>query len=86
MSWLRITVRDLEDGSEEVVEIQDDYVLITQGVCYLDALNAYGNGTHQLTVKKSIGQKRESTVGKCKTCLKPNEEHDVDSDHRFEEA
>lgn len=58
VSWFRITVKDLEKDTEEVVEIEDDYVLVTVGKCHLDSSNIFSNGTHVLTVKNSGGKKR----------------------------
>lgn len=51
MKGIRVTVKDLETGKEESKEIVDDYILITAGNRYLAHTNAFGNGTHVLTVK-----------------------------------
>lgn len=78
MSWVRVTVKDLETGEEETVEIKDDYILVAVGECYLNHSQVYATGTHILTVKNSNGEKRESTVGKCKTCGKARKGHKGD--------
>ena len=57
-TWVRVTVKDLATGEEEVVEIMDDYVLIAVGECRLEHTNLYANGTHILTIKGSKGKKR----------------------------
>jgi hypothetical protein len=53
MKGIRVTVKDLETGKEESQEIVNDYILITAGNRYLAHTNAFGNGTHVLTVKVS---------------------------------
>ncbi len=59
MSWVRITVKDLETGEEEAIEVENDYVLTCVGSCYLHSSNVFSNGTHVLTVKGSKGLKRQ---------------------------
>lgn len=49
---IKVTVSDPESG--EVLgeqTIQDDYVIITAGSCYVAHTNAHANGTHVLTLK-----------------------------------
>jgi hypothetical protein len=50
---IKVTVTDPESG--EVLgehTIENDYVLVCAGSCYLDGTQAYpGTGTHVLTVK-----------------------------------
>lgn len=57
MKGIRVTVKDLATGEEESKEIVDDYILITAGNRYLAHTNAFGNGTHVLTVKVDEDQK-----------------------------
>lgn len=53
---IRVTVKDLQTGEEETVEISDDYLLICAGSCYLDGTQVYPTmGTHVLTVKGRRG-------------------------------
>lgn len=46
-----VTCRDIDTGQTQVVVIEDDYVLIVDGSCYLDSSQTYSNGTHVMTVK-----------------------------------
>lgn len=48
---IRVTVRDLADDTENSVEIEDDYVIVCAGDCYVSHTQAGLNGTHVLTVK-----------------------------------
>lgn len=50
-SGTRVTATDLDTGESTTWEILDTYVLIVDGVCYLDGQQIYGNGTHTLTIK-----------------------------------
>lgn len=53
---IEISVRDLDSNEPpETVVIDDDYMLITAGACYLHHTNAFANGTHVLTVKGRKG-------------------------------
>lgn len=52
MSGTRVTCRDLETGEEETAEIKDDYIIVTDGRCYLDGVQVYANGTVVLTIKR----------------------------------
>lgn len=50
---LRITILDLETDTEEVTNLEDDYLLICHGSYYLAHTNAFfTTGTHVLTIKK----------------------------------
>lgn len=59
MGWTRITVEDLETGEKEAVEIENDYVLVAVGDCFVSHTQVHAGGTHILTVKNSHGRKRE---------------------------
>jgi hypothetical protein len=48
---IEVTVKDLATGKTETKVINDDYILITAGDCYLDAVQQYSTGTVVLTVK-----------------------------------
>jgi hypothetical protein len=50
---IKVTVTDLKTGQSRSHVIQDDYVLVCAGNRYLAHTNAFGNGTHVLTVKRS---------------------------------
>lgn len=52
---IRVTVKDLETGDEEITELRNDYLLITVGRVYLASTQTYRNGTHVLTVKREAG-------------------------------
>jgi len=43
----------------ESADIEDDYVIVTDGACYVDGVTAYANGTHVITVKKVSDPMRE---------------------------
>ena len=47
-----VTARDLATGESETNEIRDDYVIVTDGRCYVSGTTVYANGTHVITVKK----------------------------------
>lgn len=48
----RVTVDDLDHGTSGVRTVgEGDYILIPFAPCYLSAVNQYGNGTVQLTLK-----------------------------------
>ena len=65
MGWTRITIKDMETGEEECVEIKDDYALITDGKCELTHTQLYPTkGTHILTIKGSNGEKRVVDLAK----------------------
>ena len=49
---IRVTCRDLTTGEEEAREIADDYIVITAGSYFLDGVQAYGNGTVVVTIKR----------------------------------
>jgi hypothetical protein len=49
---IEVTVRDTESGESEVATIDNDYILVVAGSCYLDGLVDYPTkGTRVLTVK-----------------------------------
>ena len=48
-----VTCRDPETGDEETKIIENDWLLITDGDYYMDAVNVYGNGTVQITIKRN---------------------------------
>jgi hypothetical protein len=47
---IQVTVTDTESGDTETQTIENDYVLVTAGTCTA-AVQAYGTGTHVITVK-----------------------------------
>lgn len=47
---IQVTVLDTESGDTETVTIENDYVIVAAGTCEY-SVQAYGNGTHVLTVK-----------------------------------
>lgn len=47
-----VTARDLETGESETKVIRDDWVVITDGAYRLDGVQAYGNGTVVVTLKR----------------------------------
>lgn len=51
---IRVTVRDLNTGEEEVTEVVDDWLLTTAGDFYLHGVQKYKNGTVVLTIKRSF--------------------------------
>ncbi len=53
MSGTRVTATDLETGESETVEIVDDYVVTTDGRCYVAGVQAFRNGTHVVTIKRA---------------------------------
>lgn len=55
----RVTCTDVETGESESVVIRDDYLLITDGRCYLDGVQTYANGTAVLTVKRRAAEAGE---------------------------
>lgn len=49
---IRVTVEDLKTGEVESQEVEDDFVLVCAGRCYLAHTNVYPkSGTVQLTIK-----------------------------------
>ncbi len=50
---IKMTVEDLDgDQGPGVAMIEDDYILVCAGSCYLDNTQAYpSSGTHVLTIK-----------------------------------
>ena len=54
---IEVTVRDTETGEVDTAVIEDDYVLIVAGSCYLDGFQDYPTkGTRVLTVKGRGGR------------------------------
>lgn len=55
---IEVTVRDTETGETDTATIEDDYILITAGECWLDGIQDYPvKGTRVLTVKGRGGRK-----------------------------
>lgn len=52
---IEVTVRDTETGDTETQTVENDYVIVTAGDCYVDSRQAHGKGTHVLTVKGRRG-------------------------------
>ena len=49
---IEVTVRDTETDESETAFIENDYILIVAGTCYLDGIQDYPTkGTRVLTVK-----------------------------------
>lgn len=48
---VRVTVEDLDSGDSGSVEVQDDFILVTVGDCYVAHEQVHANGTVQLTIK-----------------------------------
>lgn len=59
MSGTEVTCRDTETGETEVITIEDDWLLITDGVYDLAHVNHYANGTSIITVKKTAKGKEK---------------------------
>ncbi len=51
MSGTKVTADDGQ-GEPETIEVKDNYVVITDGDCYVAHTTVHQNGTHQLTIKK----------------------------------
>jgi hypothetical protein len=50
---IKVTVEDLQTGERETNIIQDDYICVTAGDCYVSHTQIYPRtGTHQLTIKR----------------------------------
>lgn len=47
-----VTCRDLLTGESESAIVRNDYVLVTDGDCYLANVQEYANATVVLTVKR----------------------------------
>ena len=47
----KVTATDLTTGESESQTIKDDFILITDGRCYLAHAAVHANGTKVLTVK-----------------------------------
>lgn len=48
---IQVTVTDTDTDESETCTIEDNYVLITAGTCYVAHTNLHANGTHVITVK-----------------------------------
>lgn len=49
---VKVTVSDPDTGEVfDSVVIDNDYSIICAGTCHVASVQAYGTGTHQLTVK-----------------------------------
>jgi hypothetical protein len=49
---LRVTAVDVETGDEETVDLPaGEYLLLTTAPCRQAHVQAYGNGTHVITIK-----------------------------------
>ena len=48
---IKVTTEDLETGEKQSITIENDYVIVTSGECYIAHTQVSGNGTHQLTIK-----------------------------------
>lgn len=55
MSGTRVTCEDVDTGETETQVICDDWVVITDGSHYIDAIVRHRNGTVQVTIK--VGKK-----------------------------
>lgn len=54
---IEVTVRDTETGESETAVIDNDYILITAGTCWLAGVQDYPTkGTRVLTVKGRGGR------------------------------
>lgn len=54
---IEVTVRDTETGESETATIENDYVIITAGSCWVDGIQDYPTrGTRVLTVKGRGGK------------------------------
>jgi hypothetical protein len=52
MPGTKVTADDGQ-GEPETIEVEDDYVIVCDGDCYVAHCQVYpGTGTHQLTIKK----------------------------------
>jgi len=48
---IEVTVRDTQTGETETMTIENDYVIVTAGSCYVATTQVYGTGTTSLTIK-----------------------------------
>lgn len=51
----QVTCRDVQTGQTGSKTIRDDYLLVTDGRCYLDGIQRHANGTTVLTIKTRPG-------------------------------
>ena len=53
MSGTRVTAVEVENpGEPQSVEIRGDYVIVVDGTAQIASVQAHGNGTHVITVKR----------------------------------
>jgi hypothetical protein len=53
LSGTEVTCKDIETGESETQIIEDNYVVITDGRCFISHIQSYpGSGTTVLTIKK----------------------------------
>jgi hypothetical protein len=49
---IEVTVRDTESGESEKATIENDYIIVCAGSCYVDGIQDYPTkGTRVLTIK-----------------------------------
>lgn len=51
----RVTCEDLATRETESKVVRDDYVIVTDGLMEISAMQVYGNGTTQVTLKRRKG-------------------------------
>ncbi|HEX4521636.1 MAG TPA: hypothetical protein VH063_18825 [Gaiellaceae bacterium] len=54
----RVTCEDIATGETESKVIKDDYMVITDGRMEIAAMQFYGNGTVQITLKRKASVSR----------------------------
>lgn len=52
MSGTEVTARDTETGETEKQTIVDDYIVITDGNCFVSNVQMHENGTTVVTIKR----------------------------------
>ena len=48
----KVTSVDLDSGEEETCEIKDDFVIVTDGDCYVSYVTNHASGTVQMTIRR----------------------------------
>lgn len=48
----RVTCEDIETGESETAVVCNDFIVITDGRCYVDGTQIHSNGTVVITLKK----------------------------------
>jgi hypothetical protein len=61
VSGTRVTCTDIDSGESQTEEIANNYILVTDGRCYLDGVVEHANGTTILTVKRRPVPDRTTT-------------------------